>query len=614
MDAEKFEALVGELEATAARSPGVYRARVGAFALLGYVVYGLIIVAAFGLLAGVGALVIYKPSFWILKLGWKVGIPLVLFLVALIGALKVVVPAPQGLSVTRQTAPELFQMLDDLRRRLKVGPLEKVLLTDELNAGVIQIPRFGLFGSRSYLLIGVPLMQALSKEDLVSVIAHEFGHLSGNHSRFSGWVYRSVRSYVQVLERTGSNRFLEKFLGWYVPRLDAFSFPLRRKNEYEADAASAEIVGRERAGKALANLHVRASLEEKFWQDVKREARVTPHPPAHLFEDWARRVRAHRDLDAEKTLVLAMEEKTGTSDTHPSLKDRLAALSVEPRVEALPEQSAARALLGDQYDYYVQQAGYLWSSQVHEGWKAEHQRLVEARSRLAVLEGERQSRPLTPEEGFEYADLFEDVEPDQDSLPLYRAVLDLDPTHVGAKLAVARLLLSRKDAEGVPLMRSLEKEPDSELRLAASAFLSRYFAQAGDEEAAQASLARAQAALKEREAREQARQELRTSDRFVSHDLNDEVLEELRAKLEGFPVKRAYLVRKDIPDIDEPHFVLAFELTAKARMLDQCDKVSNGLLHDLSLPGETWVLPLDKNDAFLRPLKDVAGSLVFGQP
>jgi Zn-dependent protease with chaperone function len=157
---------------------------------------------------------------------------------------------------------------------------------------VVQLPRLGLLGTSDFLLLGLPVMQALSKQDLVAVLAHESGHLSGNHGRFSGWVYRVVRSYVRVLETTGSNKILEKLLDWYVPRLDALSFPLRRQNEYEADAVSAEVVGKQRAGQALTNVHVRASVQQEFWKAVNRRVFRTPHPPAELFVDWEKRIQS----------------------------------------------------------------------------------------------------------------------------------------------------------------------------------------------------------------------------------------------------------------------------------------------------------------------------------
>lgn len=45
---------------------------------------------------------------------------------------------------------------------------------------------------KNYLIIGLPLMQSLSTEQLTSVLAHEFGHLSKNHARAANWIYGNV--------------------------------------------------------------------------------------------------------------------------------------------------------------------------------------------------------------------------------------------------------------------------------------------------------------------------------------------------------------------------------------------------------------------------------------
>jgi len=65
------------------------------------------------------------------------------------------------------------------------------LITDDFNAAVVQIPRLGLLGwYRNTLLIGLPLMKALTRQQLAAVLAHEFGHLAGGHGRLGNWVYR----------------------------------------------------------------------------------------------------------------------------------------------------------------------------------------------------------------------------------------------------------------------------------------------------------------------------------------------------------------------------------------------------------------------------------------
>lgn len=613
MDEKKFGSMVRKLEVSAQTAPELYRIRVGLFAVLGYVVYLSLIVGVLALLGAIVVVAVMKPSAWMLKLGWKVGIPLLILAWSLLRALILVVPVPTGITLTRELVPELFDLVHDVRTRLKVSSLERVLLTTEFNAGVVQLPRFGMLGTRNYLMLGLPLLQALSKDDLKSVIAHEFGHLSGNHSRFSGWVYRAVGSYVQVLHSVGGNKILEGFLNWYVPRLDAFSFPLRRRNEYEADAASAEIVGKERTGQALVNVHVKGALNPDFWKGVKKQVFQTAHPPVALYHDWAARVKTQQTTDAEGALKEALEEETGLSDTHPSLTDRLAKLGVVATVEQAPSISAAEALLGSQYAALVQQAGHQWSADVSEGWQEQHGKIAAARTRITALVALRNERPFTAAEAFEYADLTEDANPDEDALPLFRQVLDLEPQHELARFSVARLLLGRDDAEGVSLMREFETNKNPQLRLAASAILSGYFSRKGDTAAAAESLEKANTAHTEGLARQEAREKLGPYNQFIPHGVSPEAIARLAADLERFSrVGKAYLVQKQLAPGERPLYVLAVDLTLLGRSTVG-DDYGTQILNEVHLPGETWCVRFDQNSAFEGPIRAVADSLVYSR-
>src|SRR5436190_1858633 len=78
-------------------------------------------------------------------------------------------------------ARELTALMDELRSAIRCR-VDRVLLTADFNASVQQVPRLGLFGwSRRYLLIGLPLLEVLSREELRVVLAHEFAHLSAEH-------------------------------------------------------------------------------------------------------------------------------------------------------------------------------------------------------------------------------------------------------------------------------------------------------------------------------------------------------------------------------------------------------------------------------------------------
>ncbi|HSO07159.1 MAG TPA: M48 family metallopeptidase, partial [Pelomicrobium sp.] len=187
----RFERLVEDAEAMVSANLASYKLRVALFALLGYAIL-------FGIAAGIALLIggaawgaVASTAFLVLLLKKKLIIPLLVMLWVLVRSLWVKIEAPDGYRLTPKDHPELFAEIENLRRRLGVPRIHRVVLTEEFNAAMSQTPRLGVLGwQRNTLVLGLQLLMSLSPEQARAVVAHEFGHLSGNHSRFNGWIYR----------------------------------------------------------------------------------------------------------------------------------------------------------------------------------------------------------------------------------------------------------------------------------------------------------------------------------------------------------------------------------------------------------------------------------------
>ena len=179
MTNEEFEAIVKNLEQRSAERPGAYKLKVLLLALLGYAYIGFIIAIVAGLLGGV-AWGILSGQVKVNLLVWKLAAPLLILAGIILRALWVEIPRPAGIPLNRESAPSLFDAVDSLRRALNSPTVHEVLITEDFNASVAQIPRLGILGwHKNYLTVGLPLMQALSPQQFQAVLAHEFGHLSG---------------------------------------------------------------------------------------------------------------------------------------------------------------------------------------------------------------------------------------------------------------------------------------------------------------------------------------------------------------------------------------------------------------------------------------------------
>lgn len=235
MTDERFKRLVAALERESRRAPGLYAVRT---ALLGAFGYAFICVVAGAMLAAlIGIIALMVSAHRVSAGGTKLAIFLLIGLVLVGRSLFVRFERPDGIPVGRGEAPALFGLLDDLRRQLRAPRFHQVLLTDELNAAIVQRPRLGLFGwQQNFVILGLPLLEAFTFEQTRAVLAHEMGHLSRQHSRLAGWVYRVQQTWQQVLvSLEAAGHRAGGLFGWffrrYAPYFAAYSFVLRRADE-----------------------------------------------------------------------------------------------------------------------------------------------------------------------------------------------------------------------------------------------------------------------------------------------------------------------------------------------------------------------------------------------
>ena len=468
MTAEQYEAMVSRLEEVARRDPDKYRLRVGLLAALGY---GYIILVV-GLLAAIGAAIVYYSFRYgrfltvTLQFGW-IFLALAWFVLK---ALWVRVPPPEGLELKRADAPELFAVIDEITGTLAAPKITRVLFDGSYNAGVVQHPRLGPLGwFRNYLILGLPLMQALSPAHFRAVLGHELGHLSGNHGRFTGWIYRVRETWVVLLrrfhaeQRWGGSLF-NWFFNWYTPYFHAYSFVLARTHEYEADAAAARMAGPGVMADALIAFRMMgAHLSEAYWPAVFKEADTEPRPVRGAFARLSSVLREPVPAEsAAAYLESALAEETAHDDTHPALAARLAALG-HPAVAAdgngrkewaegfklsPPAETAAERYLGSSERELAEKLDEDWRRSVSDDWRARHQYVTESRARIAQLEALERAAALTPDQSFELGKLKSEFGEPEEAIRLLNAVPQLNPHYAEASFLLGQLLLARGDEEG----------------------------------------------------------------------------------------------------------------------------------------------------------------------
>jgi heat shock protein HtpX len=253
-----------------------------------------------------------------------------------------------GPELTPERFPLLFERLRHVAKRTQQAMPKHVFLVPEMNAFVAN--RGGLmgFGSRRLMGIGLPLMQVLTVSQLEAVLAHEFGHYHGGDTKLGPWVYKTRAAIGRTLQHLGSDGFLHLPFQWYGNLFLRVTYAVSRAQEFAADRLAASCVGARALTEGLRRVHATAPAFSAYWsQEFEPVLDRGYHVPLvqgfRTFLDVPK-IREAMDDYLGKALL---EEDTDVYDTHPALRDRIAAVDGMPEPESEPDTRPSVELLGD---------------------------------------------------------------------------------------------------------------------------------------------------------------------------------------------------------------------------------------------------------------------------
>jgi Zn-dependent protease with chaperone function len=645
VDSERFQAIVDRLEGESAQSPGAYRLKVGLLVGVGFAIIALLLVlagAGLALLVG-GALAVALTGGAALILLLKFGkfllllaVPLWYLVSASVRALLIRLPPPEGRRITRAEAPALFAAIDDMRTRMRGPRFHEVLIVDGVNAAVMQRPAFGLFGfPRNYLLLGLPLLESLPPQEALAVVAHEYGHLAGSHGRFSAYVYRLRHTWGTVQDEIDRlqgwlGRLVAPLVRWYAPYFNAYTFVLARANEYEADAASAELVGAAHAAHALKRVNIVAPLHDGFMDSTFERVASDAAPPPDLLQRWAERaVQPTPGEDAQRWLASALDRERHFMDTHPTLRARLDALAVNcgavngeaANGESLQDppppfigDSAAVAWLGASLPTLRDELQSRWAASVAEPWAARHaQRQQQVARHAALRDALDGDATRHAEDGLEFLQLTRALEPGLDlreALARYNAAFADVPAALYLE-GCARL--AHDDDAGIALLeRTFALDPEA--TKPACEQVHRYLMAHAQAEAAEryATLWRERDAFEAQRAAEYSTFDARHA--LVAPETADDAVQGVRALLAQASMTHVaglYFARRVLPsDADVRTYVLAVHVSWFGRRLGRQRAIIDRLAA-IEWPVHLFVLTLDgQYSKLLKQLRGVPGARV----
>lgn len=593
--------LIKQLESDIEQDPELYKFRVILLTLSGYG-YILFVAVLTLVLSGFMILLVMKAPIVALQLG----IPLLLVFWCILRSFWIQFGPIQGIILNRKEVPGIYEKVEEIRKKVGGPSVDEIVLVPDFNAAIVQRPRLGLLGwHKNYLLLGMELLQTLPYDQFRAVLAHEMGHLSGNHGKLTCWIYGARSSWVQLLQQLQADQsfatlLFRRFFSWFVPYFDAYTFVLARKQEYEADRFALLVEGAEAAARALINSRVKSSYTAlRYWPALFKLAGASPTPPNGAYTSIANSVHDLSEVDAQYWLRMALAADTDYSDTHPCLCERLSAILKRDRqhcksyaekvlTELLrPCVPAAKELFGDQLTRYLQELDTGWADSMSEQWRLRHEELLELKKELDVLEDKAGKGTLEEHEFAILAFRTVQVKDFATARPMFHQAFEKSPDSPELNFVYGDCLLEADDEECIRyLERAMELDP---LRTVDCCQMIYGFLKSVNQgERAEQYLDKAEVGQTMILEAQAERSKVTEQDSYQEHGLTQEEVSNLESQLANIQhLKKAYLFRKTTKHFpDRPQYLLLVAPPWHKEGQDVAKQISQTIV----FPGATLII------------------------
>ncbi|WP_310249175.1 M48 family metallopeptidase [Nocardioides sp. BE266] len=243
--------------------------------------------------------------------------------VALTRVFRTTPVAPDGVEVSPVGQPDLWRLVREAAGGVGTPEPDEVRLVAEANAGVTESSRLlGLVPGARVLYIGVPLLQTLTRSELLWVLGHEMGHYSERHTALTGVTRRGLVALDEVVAGLGPRHALGWVFRSYRSGYTRVLHALWRHQELEADRWAATLAGSSNGVSAMRAVASSSSTWSTYVHEYATVGASVGMVPRGLFSGYAEFLSdpARSDLDVDRLIA---EEPHSPFDTHPPTAKRI---------------------------------------------------------------------------------------------------------------------------------------------------------------------------------------------------------------------------------------------------------------------------------------------------
>ncbi len=240
------------------------------------------------------------------------------------------IPKPSGIELSREDVPGLFADLDVITNALQLPSFKTVLLGYSLDAAIYQSSKMNFYGRRhSCLTIGLPLLQALSREEFRAVISHEIVNGNYKNGKYGNNIRHTRNRFAKI-----KNQFIIKQLFSFLfirfsPLYIIYASVLQRMDELKADSYAVQFASAESLASGMSKLvMLNAITMLKVWNEINLEYIESQTIPDNIITRISSAIKSGLPKDVIDKFQIELKRNTGIDDRKFCLRSRLAMLGI----------------------------------------------------------------------------------------------------------------------------------------------------------------------------------------------------------------------------------------------------------------------------------------------
>ena len=561
----------------------------------------------------------YQPNWTVIALAVAAFV-LGLWVWAVLQALFLGVDPPEGIAIDPEEAPELFAVIERVATRSESAGFDAVIVDGECNAAVVACPTFGIFGPmKATLVLGLPLLDAMDRTELPTLVAHEAAHLT-RHSGPQNRLAQRVDAFWKRIDLFCAQGWLPggalvgRFSAWYLDGLGEAGLRLSRRNELEADAVAAATQGAAASATVILRSAMAGLWYDRMWECLPKRIQRHSEPrfrPFDVAPRWFRRLNAPEVFNKLANVVLV--QAASRRDTHPSWHERVSMLGSDIDMPK-PVVTPASRTLGARETGLRRELDAIVQEHMADEWASEHESMVADLAYLGELEQEAAQDSIEPEEYRALAHLTRRLEGAALAVPHYRSIVATFEDDAEMLYGLGEVLLALGDEEGLEhIDRARALDPG--LSAGAISLVSEFLASRGHVERARAYCSQIDDALDEIERAGEERVRISKSEALAPHGLDRAGLRQIADIVGDFSqARRVWLARKKVERLQaRPCLVMVVEYRIASTLMGTADTHHECLMAALSdLPFDMFCIrDTFTQRAYLNLITSVPGALLF---